>query len=230
MTGSRRVQCGAVECRRKWNAERARVDMARRRAADPGYGRRYETRPCPSCGVSRKVRIEKDPKRCQDCQRRAALVLALEAWLALPKLPAEEVRRRKRARERRRRKRARLVAGRGFAYVPLPADLREARRRSRQADKRHRRRARARAAFVETVRRAEIFARDEYRCLLCGGALAMAECVPHPLAPTIDHVLPLARGGAHAPWNVQAAHFLCNSRKRDNVLAFCSGERTPTCQ
>lgn len=84
---------------------------------------------------------------------------------------------------------------------------------------RDRRRARKRDAFVEIVRRAEIFARDLWRCMLCGEPLAMAEQVPHPLAPTIDHVIPLARGGAHAPWNVQAAHFLCNSRKRHNMLA-----------
>jgi 5-methylcytosine-specific restriction endonuclease McrA len=51
--------------------------------------------------------------------------------------------------------------------------------------------------------------------MLCGEPLAMAEQVPHPLAPTIDHVIPLARGGWHAPDNVQAAHFLCNSRKSD---------------
>ncbi|WP_020572549.1 HNH endonuclease [Parafrankia discariae] len=35
----------------------------------------------------------------------------------------------------------------------------------------------------------------------------------------IDHIVPLAAGvelgGVHAPWNVQCAHFLCNSIKRD---------------
>jgi len=39
--------------------------------------------------------------------------------------------------------------------------------------------------------------------------------VPHPLAPTIDHVVPLAAGGLHEPANVQLAHFLCNARKSD---------------
>jgi len=35
------------------------------------------------------------------------------------------------------------------------------------------------------------------------------------LAPVIDHIVPLALGGEHAHYNVQAAHFMCNSEKRD---------------
>jgi len=37
--------------------------------------------------------------------------------------------------------------------------------------------------------------------------------VPHPLAPTIDHLIPLADGGSDSPANVATAHFLCNSTK-----------------
>jgi 5-methylcytosine-specific restriction endonuclease McrA len=86
----------------------------------------------------------------------------------------------------------------------------------RQDDKReskHRRRAVQRDAFVAPVSRREIYARDRYTCQLCCGALAMGETVPHPDAPTIDHVIPLAKGGTHEPANVQAAHFRCNSVK-----------------
>lgn len=32
---------------------------------------------------------------------------------------------------------------------------------------------------------------------------------------TLDHIIPLAAGGAHTYANVQLAHFLCNSRKSD---------------
>ncbi|MFJ9212987.1 HNH endonuclease [Streptomyces sp. NPDC102264] len=34
-------------------------------------------------------------------------------------------------------------------------------------------------------------------------------------APSIDHVIPLARGGTHEPANVQCAHWLCNAIKSD---------------
>lgn len=77
---------------------------------------------------------------------------------------------------------------------------------------------RERAAFVAPVSPAAIYARDEFTCKLCGDPLAMAEVVPHPLAPTIDHVLALANGGTHEPANVQAAHFLCNVRKSDRII------------
>jgi len=80
-----------------------------------------------------------------------------------------------------------------------------------------RRRARERAAFVANVYPSRIYARDDYTCLLCGDPLDMGAQVPAPHAPTIDHVIPLARGGTHEPANVQAAHFLCNSIKSDRL-------------
>lgn len=43
----------------------------------------------------------------------------------------------------------------------------------------------------------------------------MTKAVPHPKAPTIDHVLPLAAGGDDVRANVQLAHFECNWKKRD---------------
>lgn len=87
----------------------------------------------------------------------------------------------------------------------------------REANKRDRRRARKRAAFVSTVNRQAIFRRDRWTCRICGRHLKRNAVVPHPLAPTIDHIVPLAKGGTHEPANVQAAHFLCNSRKGDRA-------------
>jgi len=79
------------------------------------------------------------------------------------------------------------------------------------------RQRRVRAAFVAAVSPVEIFERDGWRCQLCRKALLRDAVVPHPLAPTIDHIVPLACGGSHEPRNVQAAHFMCNSRKRDGA-------------
>lgn len=79
------------------------------------------------------------------------------------------------------------------------------------------RRARLRGATVERFDRAEIFERDGWRCQICRKALRRDALVPHPLAPTIDHIVPLACGGSHEPRNVQAAHFMCNSHKRDGA-------------
>ncbi len=109
----------------------------------------------------------------------------------------------------------------GAVFTPADGRLRvcsiECRRKgSREAGHRSkgvRRAQRKKAPTIERVYRARIFKRDHYRCQLCGKLLKMDAVVPHPKAPTIDHIVPLSCGGAHAPANVQAAHFICNSRK-----------------
>lgn len=59
----------------------------------------------------------------------------------------------------------------------------------------------------------EIAARDRSRCGLCRGRVAMRLRVPHPKAPTIDHLIPVSEGGDDVKANVQLAHFACNTRR-----------------
>lgn len=82
-----------------------------------------------------------------------------------------------------------------------------------------RRRARKLAAYVEDIDPDYVLKRDGYRCQICGKRLAIAERVPHPKAPTIDHIIPLAQGGTHEYSNVQAAHFMCNAMKGDRAAS-----------
>lgn len=91
--------------------------------------------------------------------------------------------------------------------------------RCSRANNKARRRARKRDAFVENVVRSYIFERDGYCCQICGKKLAMTKVVPHPKAPTLDHIVPLAQGGTHERSNVQAAHFICNTMKSDGSAA-----------
>jgi hypothetical protein len=86
------------------------------------------------------------------------------------------------------------------------ASDREAKRRWRRT-----RKARQRGVITEPYTIAEIAARDRYRCGFCRKRVAMTKAVPHPKAPTIDHIVPLAEGGDDTRANVQLAHFLCNS-------------------
>lgn len=79
----------------------------------------------------------------------------------------------------------------------------------------HVRRARKRNAYVAPVSFAAIAMRDGWRCGICGKPVPKKAVVPNPLAPTLDHIIPLAKGGTHEPKNVQLAHFLCNSVKSD---------------
>jgi endogenous inhibitor of DNA gyrase (YacG/DUF329 family) len=80
-----------------------------------------------------------------------------------------------------------------------------------------RRAERERDAYRANVSPRRIYERDRWICQLCGDPVDCVAEVPSPLAPTLDHIVPLARGGTHEPANVQLAHFLCNSRKGDRV-------------
>jgi 5-methylcytosine-specific restriction endonuclease McrA len=77
-----------------------------------------------------------------------------------------------------------------------------------QSTKKRRRQARKRRQFVENVRRREVYERDDGRCWLCRKRVSFE-------AMTVDHVVPLSKGGVHGMSNVRCACRLCNSTKRD---------------
>lgn len=99
-----------------------------------------------------------------------------------------------------------------YANLPKQGKTYCSNRCARRANK-ARRRALKRQAFVESVNRSYIFKRDGYCCQICGKRLAMSKAAPHPKSPTLDHIIPLARGGTHESSNIQAAHFMCNALK-----------------
>lgn len=89
----------------------------------------------------------------------------------------------------------------------------------RRRDNYHRRRALKKAAATGApVIREEIAARDGYRCGLCGKRVDMSKPWPHPLSPSLDHIVPLTCGGAHDPSNVQLAHLRCNTAKGNRAV------------
>lgn len=62
-----------------------------------------------------------------------------------------------------------------------------------------------------STKRTKILARDRYRCQYCGLRGSAFEL-------TVDHILPVSRGGLSSAENLVAACFACNQRK---------GNRTP---
>lgn len=94
----------------------------------------------------------------------------------------------------------------------LSPEARERQRLYWQA-KCRRRRAAKRGGASEPYTLAEIAARDRGRCGLCRGQVAMTKAVPHPKAPTIDHLVPVSESGDDTRANVQLACFRCNSAK-----------------
>lgn len=67
----------------------------------------------------------------------------------------------------------------------------------------------------------KLIKRNGLRCAICG---EMCDLNDHewtnysgPKHPTIDHIIPMSKGGGHVWDNVQVAHAICNSIKRDSI-------------
>lgn len=89
----------------------------------------------------------------------------------------------------------------------------EVSRRARRTSK-AKRRAAKRGAKCERFDPIEVLARDGWRCQLCGVSTPQrlrGSCDPR--APELDHVVPLAAGGAHSRSNTQCACRACNNTK-----------------
>lgn len=90
-------------------------------------------------------------------------------------------------------------------------------KQSRKASK-HLRRARMKSnGPFERIKPRDVFERDGWRCGLCGRMCNRRATVPNPMAATLDHVVPLSKGGSHTMDNVQCACFACNTRKSDRT-------------
>lgn len=58
-----------------------------------------------------------------------------------------------------------------------------------------------------------IYKRDRFKCGICGLRVNTKLKHPHPYSPSLDHIIPLSKGGSHTPDNVQLAHLRCNISK-----------------
>lgn len=76
-----------------------------------------------------------------------------------------------------------------------------------------RRRARKRGVETERFSYAEIYERDDWTCQICGDPIDQALRYPDPFSRSVDHRMPISRGGPHTRLNCQAAHLRCNMRK-----------------
>lgn len=81
-----------------------------------------------------------------------------------------------------------------------------------------RRRCRRRGAGYERFARRDVYERDGWTCKLCGEPVDRTGKDKH-LRPSLDHIVPLARGGQHSRRNAQCAHWVCNSRKAHQLVS-----------
>lgn len=69
---------------------------------------------------------------------------------------------------------------------------------------------------VRARKRAATFARDGHRCLRCGATDAL----------TLDHILPLSKGGTWANGNLQTLCEPCNTAKGDHSMSYLASTWT----
>lgn len=84
---------------------------------------------------------------------------------------------------------------------------------SRKQASEHRRRARRRVLEVDRFDPIAVFERDNWICGICCLPVDPTEQFPSHMSVSLDHVVPLASGGAHSIENSQCSHWICNSRK-----------------
>lgn len=108
---------------------------------------------------------------------------------------------------------------RKFNESRLSSDERAARWERKRANW-QRRRAMKRGATVGprfTIH--NVIERDGWDCSLCGALIDPGVRYPDPMSLSLDHVIPLNRGGEHSLANAAAAHLVCNVTKGDRMEA-----------
>jgi len=88
----------------------------------------------------------------------------------------------------------------------------QAKNRDSFTDRSRRRRAIKRSVTIEKFSSLEIFQRDQWVCQICKKGVNRRLKCPHPLSKSLDHIIPLSRGGSHSKINVQLVHLVCNER------------------
>lgn len=172
-----------------------------RQHRDPGPNRHgrsaMEERICRSCGKPNSKRRGTICNRCH--------------YLSRPRVPCSRCG----------KPSGRLAIDSRLAKPPICQPCRRLDGGSSKAEQVARYRARKFNNFVASVNRKQIFELDSYRCHLCKRKCRRSTTylansrVLHPLSPTIDHLIPLSKGGTHEPANCRTACFQCNSRKSD---------------
>lgn len=106
----------------------------------------------------------------------------------------------------------RVARAEGREKAPVWDDRRAARHQARRALTKG-------APEVEVFTSREVYERDQWRCGICAEVVDETLSWPDPHSPSLDHVVPLSKGGTHTLDNVQCAHLVCNLQKGATLAA-----------
>jgi 5-methylcytosine-specific restriction endonuclease McrA len=105
----------------------------------------------------------------------------------------------------------RISRGREFVAKAREKDEETFLRRRREIQRR--RRARKIQQGTDGYSDADIYQRDSGICQLCRLPVPSDRRFPDPLSASIDHIVPISKGGSDTADNVQLAHLSCNKQK-----------------
>ena len=69
---------------------------------------------------------------------------------------------------------------------------------------------------IELVTASYLYRRDGGKCQICKRKVNMKLKHPHPMSASIDHIIPVSKGGEHTKKNTRLAHMICNARRQDH--------------
>jgi 5-methylcytosine-specific restriction endonuclease McrA len=76
---------------------------------------------------------------------------------------------------------------------------------------------------------ADVIARYGLSCCICG-LQTIPNSSDRKLWPTLEHLVPLAKGGNHSLENAGISHFSCNCAKADKPISLLSDDFRLICQ
>lgn len=167
-------------------------------------------RTCRVCNMPEKVKTKTGPATCPECRRKKYLVVK-RRYQQSPKGKSTA-----RAREERKDVKAKRNQ---FAASPQGiANQKKYRASAKGKANQAKRSANYRShlsnaeGMVTAEQWIEIVERHKSRCYYCHKKI---------YNPTMDHVIPLSKGGRNSPENIVPACLSCNCKKRDKLILLC---------
>lgn len=102
--------------------------------------------------------------------------------------------------------------------------------RHRYAMKKNRRKEKGWTTESKTISLAKLYERDNGICYLCGKKCEYSEDYNSNTYPTIDHVVPIAKGGMDEWKNIRLAHRFCNLAKGVEIVECNAVDISPRSQ
>lgn len=209
--GPRPKYCSAAcrDARKRRQAEAdGRAEQWRRNAEQRRLAERAaQARPCPYCG---EPMLNRRRKQCgaPNCKRRFNAD-RMRVWQREYRETTGQWYVRAKYGEQQREAARRLWADRRRQGLPVGRQRYPDAYRANDA----KRRAGRQTVIVERFTHEEVFERDHWKCGVCHRPVDSAYLWPHPLSPTLDHIVPLSEHGDHTRANCRLAHARCNTSR-----------------